>query len=351
MKSSGSSFQTVINQIKQGRYKPIYLVVGEEPYQTTAVLNALRKKLLTDEMSAEFNYESWDGEGLDGGKLTMSLDTLPGLFDTGLPRLISCSHFDKASATALSELEGYFKNPSETTCFFISAKKADKRKSWVKAAIQKGEFLEVKEPYDRQWPSWRGYFETQLGKQIDVEGWEILVESCARSLSLVNAELQKISVYVGKAKKITKDDIVTLVSAPDAAHVFEFVDDVLCRRQLAANRKYHELKRAGENEIKLLSLLVRQFRLVDECRELVDRGVTDSRTLASELGVHPFFVSQLTQQVRFHNRSQLRQEITLLGELDYRLKVGESSVFQGFMLPYFKRNGDKMNSEMNRQPQ
>lgn len=328
--------QRVVRELETGKWRPFYLVVGDESFQANLVAQTLKTYFLKDESSKEFNYESWDGEQLDAKALVRSLETIPGLFDDpDTIRLISCSRFEKLSPSGISEMEDYFKNPSPTTCFLIFCTKVDKRKGWYKRVSQRGLVVDVSEPYDRDWPRWHGYFEKKLGKKVDSDAWGILIESSGRKLSLLWAELQKLDTYVGKKNSISRDDVVASVAVTEGGDVFQFVDDVLCGRSLAAMREFDELLRGGESEIKILSLLVRQFRLVDQCKKLVEQGVVDSRAIGPKIGVHPFFVPKVVTQTKHHSFSSINWSIQKLADCDFRLKVGESGVFEGFLAPYF----------------
>ncbi len=328
--------QQIWRDLESGKWRPIYLIVGEEGFQIADLLDRLKQFFIKDETSREFNYESWEGEHLDDRALLQSLDTMPGLFDSpDSNKLIVCQRFDKAPASAAATLEGYFKNPSPTTCFVLQSAKVDKRKAWYKACDANGAVVEANEPYDRDWPKWQRYFEKKADKGIDDEAWGLLVESSGRSLSVLWAEVGKASTYIGRRTEITAADVRELLVTSAGGSVFDFVDDVLCRRPAVSLRRFQDLVRSGEAEVKLLSLLVRQFRIVDQYVRLSKSGVTDSKVLAGKIGVHPYFITQIQKQSRHHSVEKLNREITLLAESDFRLKTGDSGLFESFLVPYF----------------
>ena len=332
--------QQIFRDLDEGKWKPFYLVVGEEPFQAGEIASRVKAFFLKDEQSSLFNHESFDGEHLDASALLGSLDTLPGLFD--IPgvhgealRLVSCSRFDKISPAGLELLDGYFRNPSPSTCFLIFASKVDKRKGWFRSIDEKGYVVEVSEPYDREWPKWQGYFERKIKKKIESAAWEMLVESSNRSLSILWAEVQKLATFVGESPTMTHRDYSALATSSTGDDIFAFAEDVLCRRGFFAMRRFHHLIRSGENEIKLLSILVRQFRMVEQALLLSKSGVTDSKTLASRIGTHPFFVTKILNQSKHHTEKTLSQAICLLADCDFHLKTGDGNLFEHFLLPYF----------------
>jgi len=335
LKNSGVTASQVFRELDDGKWKPFYLVVGEEPFQAAEIQDRVRAFFKASGALGE-SIETFDGESLDGGALLSSLQELPGLFSAeGEAKLIYVPKIDKASSGALETLESYFQDPSPTTCLLMSATKIDRRKAWVKAIDAKGYILEVAEPYDRDWPKWQGYFAKKLGKRIATEAWDLLVESSGRSLSVLWSEAQKAALYIGARNEITKEDMEQLTFFGGDTDVFAFAEEVLCRRAAPSLYKFHRLLQSGENEVKLLSILLRQFRMVDLCTRLNRQGITDSKTLASQLGTHPFFVPQILGQMKHHSPESLDKAFHLLADADYRLKTGGGHLFETFLLPYF----------------
>ena len=331
--------QQVFKEFESGKWRGFYLIVGEESFQAGEVIKKVKDFFLKgSEAHLSFSFESFEGDQLDVGALLASLQTLPGLFDgPETIRLVSCSRIDKLSSSDIEILENYFSDPCPSTCFLMTAAKVDKRKAWVKAIEQRGAIIEVNEPFERDWPKWRGYFERKSGKKISEEAWDRLVQSANFTLGLVWSEIQKAVLFVGEKQEITLSTIKELVSDGEAADVFAFTEDVVNRRRLDAMMKYEMLLREGENEVKILSLLVRHFRQVEGCLELLSKGIMDSKVTAQQIGIPPFFVSKIQGQAKRHTLDHLRQTFHLLAESDYSLKTGEGSLFDKFLVPYFQQ--------------
>jgi DNA polymerase-3 subunit delta len=204
----------------------------------------------------------------------------------------------------------------------------------VKAVQQKGILVEVSEPYDREWPRWQGYFEKKCGKKIESPAWESCVEFSGKSLSLVWQELQKAATYVGNRNTITQKDIDDLLSNSMRADIFKFAEDVISKNKFQVMRGFEALQLEGESEIKILSILVRQFRLVARCQKLMKQGVRDPKVLGPKLGTHPFFVTKLQDLAQSQTERELDRGIQLLAETDYFLKTGQTRLFEGFLTKY-----------------
>jgi DNA polymerase-3 subunit delta len=328
--------QKVFKDLESGSHKPLYLIVGTEPFQANEILSQFKRKFLKEETSQALNFETWDGEGLNAGELLNSLDMLPGLFAAEEEiRLIVCQRFEKVSAANLELLQNYLVRPSTSTVFLMFADKVDKRKSWYKTVEQSGDIIEIREPYDREWPKWSGFFERKYGKKIEPAAWEMLVSASGRCLSLLATEIDKMAVYLNDKPTLQLLDVRAMGAYSAGEDVFSLVEDVAMKRKSAALRKYDVLMRNGESDIKLLSIIVRQFKMIEQAMRLAQKGVTDSKMVASQIGAHPFFVPKILEQMKKHNEESLGKILDLLATCDYQIKTGDGSLFERFLVPYF----------------
>lgn len=331
-----TSAQKVFKDLESDLVKPLYLVVGSEPFQANEIIKQFKTKFVKEQTSQALNFELWDGEGLNGSELLNSLDILPGLFSSEEEmRFIICQRFDKAPAGSLEILQSYFKNPSTGTVFLMVADKADKRKNWYKSVDEFGDIIEVREPYDREWPKWHGYFERKYGKKIEPAAWEMLVSGSGRCLSLLASEIEKITVYLNQKNILQITDVQAMGSYSGGEDIFSLVEDIALNKKASALRKYDALMRQGESDIKLLSIVVRQFRMIDQALRLSKSGITDPKLVAGQIGAHPFFVSKIFDQMRKHSEEKLGHVLDLLAKSDYQIKTGNGNLFEQFLVPYF----------------
>lgn len=326
----------IFKELQKNQVRPFYVIVGEEPFQISEITQKIKNHFIADGNASDFSYECFEGDHLRVDELLASLEMLPGLFDDpDTKRLVRCDRFEKVSASALDKLKSYFDNPSDTSVFLITASKIDKRKAWVKAVQKKGFLVEVSEPYDRDWPRWQVYFEKKIGKKFESLAWEKCVAFSQKTLSLLWPEVQKAALYVGDRNTITEKDIHELLSTSLRADIFQFADDVTEKKTFQAMKGFEALLLEGESEVKILAILVRQFRMLEKCQRLSQKGIRDPKALASQLGTHPFFVGKVQAQANQLPRKEVERALSLLAEVDYGLKTGQAQLFEGFLTKYF----------------
>lgn len=324
----------VFSELDAGKFRSLYLVVGDEPFQTNEILDRFRSFFSKRNPNDDFLVESWDGDGIAFDDFRNSLEELPGLFSQGPnTRFIICHRFEKVAPSYQEKLETYFSNPNPDVCLVLCASKADKRKAWVKTLEAHGALLSVEEPKFREWGKWKLYLEKKVGKRLGPGAWERALEEGGQTLSLVAADLSRLATFVGDRPEITEADVKAFSQSGGWTDLFAFIDDVAQRNKVSALVRYHALARAGEADLKLLALLVRQFRIMDKLQQLMAAKVPES-TWASELGVPPFALSKFKTALAKQPHGSA-PGLKLVSETDFLVKTGRGSLFHSFLLPYF----------------
>jgi hypothetical protein len=55
----GTTAQQVFRELDSGKWRPNYLIVGEEEFQIGDIVDRLKRFFLKDASSRDFNFESW----------------------------------------------------------------------------------------------------------------------------------------------------------------------------------------------------------------------------------------------------------------------------------------------------
>ncbi len=85
----------------------------------------------------------------------------------------------------------------------------------------------------------------------------------------------------------------------------------------------HRLLDQGKAPLELLGLIVHQFRLMIELKELDSRGMSSSDA-AQALSLHPFVADKAGKQARAFTMDQLEAIYRRLLEIDVQIKTGQT---------------------------
>jgi DNA polymerase III subunit delta len=139
---------------------------------------------------------------------------------------------------------------------------------------------------------------------------------------LMDQELEKLSVYTGEHKKVTEADVRRLVTSVREADIFEMVDALGRRESQRAIILLHQMLDEGKAALYLLTMIVRQFRIMLEVKELFALGMSEPE-IAHELRLHEFVVKKGNLQARPFTFDQLTRIYEALAATDEAIKTGK----------------------------
>jgi DNA polymerase-3 subunit delta len=128
---------------------------------------------------------------------------------------------------------------------------------------------------------------------------------------------------VDYSRPITERDVKNLVSDVRQGDVFEMVDAIGYGDGVKAMQMLRRLLEEGD-ALPLFGMIVRQFRLLIQVRELLDEDpAQDHKTIADKIGSHPYPVQKILPQARLFNLDQLKAVYHQLSEVDLAIKTGQ----------------------------
>ncbi len=129
--------------------------------------------------------------------------------------------------------------------------------------------------------------------------------------------------YVNYRRPVEVDDVLLLTADTAEKNIFDLVDAIGMRNgQQAINLLQKLLEQ--EDAQRIFSMVVRQFRLLLQAREVLDSGASDA-DVARLVGIHPFVAGKISQQARQITLPALEDIYHRLLEMDLALKSSQMS--------------------------
>lgn len=137
-------------------------------------------------------------------------------------------------------------------------------------------------------------------------------------------EISKLLAYVNWARQVGVADVEAVCIITSQQSVFDFVDALSSGNGKSAQHLLHRLLET-EDAFSLWGMVVRQFRLLIQAREILDgRGNKDD--VARALGVHPFVAEKTTGQAGRFSIESLESIYRKLLRIDEGVKTGQSTL-------------------------
>ena len=174
------------------------------------------------------------------------------------------------------------------------------------------------------------------GANISNQTAQTLISLIGNNLWQINNELNKLVNYkIGLEpimipggnsinKNIEVADIEKLTKGKFDENIFALTDAISNKNKTLAIKLLDEQYAAGLTDSYLLSMFIRQFKILLQIRQALDSGLT-SRKITSELKLHPFVIQKGISQVRNFNLLRLKNILTKLVTIDSNIKNGRSN--------------------------
>lgn len=325
-------YQGIMNSFQREVYSPVYLLHGEETYLRDEVLATFRKKLLPGEVS-DFNLDVLDGSEVTPEVVVGVANTLPFMSDKRLVIVQEVEWFKSRKKTATEDVEDkgsdqekilldYLANPLLSTCLVFTASSIDRKKKLYKAVEKAGQVVEFTPFKGKELNDWIGRKVHLMGKKIAPDAMARLITALGSNLRLMENELQKLVFYIGSREQITREDVADMVSKTVENSIFDLVDAVGERKYNLALQLINEMLFYGEPPVKILYMIIRQFRIIYAAKIMHQQGYSEKQ-VASKVQVHPFVAQKCIRQGRNFTTGELDKALYKLLQADEAMKTGK----------------------------
>ncbi|WP_100613038.1 DNA polymerase III subunit delta [Confluentibacter lentus] len=319
----------LVTDIKNGNIKPIYFLMGEEPYYIDRISEFIEKNVLSDEEKG-FNQMVLYGRDVTIEDIVSNAKRYPMMADR---QVIIVKEAQDLSRT-IENLASYAANPQPTTVLVINYKykKIDKRKALYKAVSKIGVIYESKKLYENQVADWIRRVLASKNYTISPKATQMLVEFLGTDLSKINNELDKLQIILPKGSAITPEAIEENIGISKDYNNFELQKAIGERDVLKAHKIVHYFAENPKDNpmVVTVSLLFNFFSQLLHFHGLNDKS---PRNVASALKINPYFVNDYIMAARNYPMKKVSGIVSTLREFDVKSKgVGSNAVPQGDLL-------------------
>lgn len=150
---------------------------------------------------------------------------------------------------------------------------------------------------------------------------ELLKTYCSNDLLRIKNEIEKLKLYRFDEKQITRNDIESLVKKDLDKTIFDLINSVEKGTKNRSFDIYKELKEQNEEDMKILSMLANNYRLIYQIKNLTYTK-TDNE-IKEILGIsNPKRISVLRSKGYNYTNKDLENILSFLADLDYKIKTG-----------------------------
>lgn len=301
--------------IKNGQFKRVYLLMGEEVYLRNQYRKRLRDALIDpeDTMNAAF----FEGKGINPKEVIDLAETMPFFADRRVIELRD-SGFAK---NACPELADYIPEIPDSTCIILTESEVDKRSRVYKAVKKEGRVVEFKRQNERTLTSWVLQTLNKEGKNITEDTMRVFLGRTGTDMQNIERELEKLLCYTMGRAVITTADVEAVCTEQTENRIFDMIQAITEQNQRKALDLYADLLVMKEPPMRILYLITRQFNQLLLLKNLSEQGM-DRSEMAKKAGIPPFALGKYQAQCRKFTSAQLLQTIQDCVDAEERVKTG-----------------------------
>lgn len=318
-----SQCRQIINDVKNGNFVPVYLLMGTEPYYPDLVCDEIIKYALTDS-ERDFNQTVFYGLDTDADTVASECRSYPMMAERRLVVLKEAQ-----SMKTLEDLATYASDPMESTVLVIlmHGASADKRRALYKNVQKKGVVLVSDALRDYEMPQWITSFYKSRGLDIEPAAAALLAEYAGTDMSRIMLETEKMQKNLPEGTvRVNAADIEKNVGISRQFSIFELT------KALSYMKAEKALKIAAYigNGPKFMLLLATAplythfYRILKYEAALLKNPAMTKADRAKLLGINPYFMEEYDVAARNYPIRRCMKVISLLEEYDFKGKGGGS---------------------------
>lgn len=208
----------IISDVKNRIFKPVYVLMGEEPYYPDMVCEAIVENAL-EEWERDFNETICYGSDVTAETVITAARRYPMMADR---QLIVVK--DAQLMKTVEQLSVYLESPLDSTVLVLLFRNAtlDKRKSLYKSAAKQGIVLESNPVRDYEIARWISSYYSSRGLAIDYPAAQLLGEYAGTNLGAIVSETDKLLKSIPEGEtRIRVEDIEKNVGISREFSIFE----------------------------------------------------------------------------------------------------------------------------------
>ena len=232
-KNTGTSYETIMRDLKARHFSPIYILMGDESYYIDKISDYIAEHVLRPE-ERDFNQTVVFGSDISASQIVDSAKAFPMMAEK---RVVIVKEAQNLKGT--EPLVKYFKQPVVSTVLVLCHKNGsiNKRKKIIPAAQVGGAVIfESKKLYERELPGFIISYFMQHEITVEQKAAQMIADHVGADLHRLTSELDKILISFSEVDRMVTPEIVEKeIGVSKDFNAFELRSAIIQRNVYKAN--------------------------------------------------------------------------------------------------------------------
>ena len=316
--TKNATFDSIMHDLKQRNYLPIYYLMGEESFYIDKISDYIAENVLTPE-ERDFNMTVMYGTDVTGKDVVEVARRYPMMSEH---QVVIVKEAQKLKG--LEPLEKYVEKPLASTILVFCHKYgvADRRKKVYSEMAKVGVVFESKKLRDRDLIPFIGKYLQARGASIDPKSEQIIADSIGPDLNRLTSELDKVLIALpADDKRVTPEVVERQIGVSKDFNTFELRDAIVNRNVYKANQiaNYFDINPKAGSFYQILPLLFNYFQNLIIAFYCPQRGSQEAVAKWLDLK-SPWAAKDYMTGMRNYSGMKVMQIISKIREIDAKSK-------------------------------
>lgn len=310
------TLEQIIADLNNKIFKPVYLLMGDEPYYIDKLCDFMEETIL-DESEKAFNQHIYYGKDIS----VLDIDNLARRFPMMANHQVVIIK-EAQDVKKIDDLIHYVSKPLKSTILILvfKYKSLSKKKKLYTTINKTGVVFESKKLYDSKIPDWISNYLRKKKYKIDTGSSLLLSESLGNDLTKISNELDKLLLSLSNDEKtITPKLIERNIGISKDFNNFELQKALGQKNVLKANQIINYFGNNQKDNPFILTVISLYSYFTKILMYYFIKNKPD-REVASVLRVNPYFLNDYKIAARNYKSAKLVYIISILREYDLKAK-------------------------------
>ena len=311
--------QALINDLKSSKFSRSYLLYGEEQFLVSFYAKAIEKAAFPHGVDP-LCRDTFDGK-VSAHDIIMAAETVPFLSEYRFVLVRDSGLFDTGQKENSAAIAAFLEKIPDTTIIVFAESKIDRRSKLFKEIAKVGVAVDCTPPTPNELSTWVTRLAKEKGKKIAPPVAQLLVRTVGTNMWMLFTEMEKLAAFIGNGEEIATGDIEAICTPTLESKIFDLTKAMFGGRTSVALSKYNDMLLLKESPIGILTMIIRQFRIILVSKCAKETGMTIGQ-IAAEFKLHDFAVSEALGFGSKFTTEMLIAALEECLELDVKIKTG-----------------------------
>ena len=273
-----------VKDISNNVLLPLYFLCGEDSFSIDNCVKLLEEKVSVH-IDSDFDREIFYGDDKNMLDIINFASSFP--FGSG-KKLVMVKDFEKIKDK--KNLIHYIDSPAEFTVLVIinNGSISNPDSAMFEKLRTKGFVFEAKELKGNSLNEWLVKYAGSKGKMLTSENAQFLTDIVGENRAMLEAQIEKIIVFLNDEKEITLDSIRSLSTQLKEYTIFDLQNALSSKNKEKSLKIAFGLLEKGAEPTYIIHMLTRYFTGLTRVNELKEKNIPD-QTAARIVGTHPYY--------------------------------------------------------------